>query len=65
MEKYNCTIDALDYLELDSVDEVIHFSIKMYGSNNDGFDSPCIVLTEIEVKRLILQLNQILNKNGK
>lgn len=37
----------------------------MYGSNNDGFDSPCIVLTEIEVKRLILQLNQILNKNGK
>jgi len=65
MEKYNCTIDALDYLEIDNVDEGIHFSIKMYGTNNDGFDSTSIVLTENEVKKLILQLNEILNKNGK
>lgn len=62
MINYHCTIDALDYLEVDNLNEGIRFMIKMYNNKDDSFDMPAVVLTEIEVKRLIIELKEILNR---
>ena len=58
---YHCTVDALDYLQIYTHDEGIHFSIKMYGKEDQNdFGSPAIILTQKEVKRLINELTDLI-----
>jgi len=57
MSKYNCTLDALDYLSISIHDEGVNFSIIMHSKKDEfDFNSPAIILTKSEVKRLINEL---------
>lgn len=65
MGKYNCKIENLDCLEIDSQAEGIRLSIKMFNSDEFYFDAPVIVLTKNDVVALINELQTLIENNGK
>lgn len=64
MGKYNCTIDNLDCLEIDSQEDGIRLYIKMHNSHELYFDEPVIILNKSDVLKLINELQTLIENNG-